>query len=465
MNPEIEQLFSNKGISSGYALLDKEIGGWQNGDLIIIGSRPAVGKTAFAINIALNAAAGMNIPVLFFTLEMSSKSLIKRMIIREAEINIKDIDGKHIIEKEDWPKVEKRLLEIHKCPLYIDDTPGLLADDFAEKVGKAVKDKGVKMVIVDYLQLMRSHEKDLGMREDEVSYIVRSLKMVALAYNIPIIALSQLSRLSLSSGSVHKPLQLRDLRESRSIEETADLILLLDRPTDYEVEECPAKKNNAEIIIAKSRDGFKGSILMQFKRETLRFEDAYKLSDITKQRSAHIRKNNCPSQLNMSLTFDSFRVTDNNSVAVQMAKEVVKTPGKRSSNPIVLMGDFGSGKTHLVNAIGNAIYKEHPEMTVFYVTGDEFKHQYMDAVKSNRLTEFKDWYDMVDVLILDNLQDLVGPGTQNCFFHVMDQMYQKDKQIVLTCSQGLDDMKGLLEERLIEHCRWGTTIEISKTED
>lgn len=242
MNPEIEQLFSNKGISSGYALLDKEIGGWQNGDLIIIGSRPAVGKTAFAINIALNAAAGMNIPVLFFTLEMSSKSLIKRMIIREAEINIKDIDGKHIIEKEDWPKVEKRLLEIHKCPLYIDDTPGLLADDFAEKVGKAVKDKGVKMVIVDYLQLMRSHEKYLGMREDEVSYIVRSLKMVALAYNIPIIALSQLSRLSLSSGSVHKPLQLRDLRESRSIEETADLILLLDRPTDYEVEECPAKK-------------------------------------------------------------------------------------------------------------------------------------------------------------------------------------------------------------------------------
>lgn len=78
----------------------------------------------------------------------------------------------------------------------------------------------------------------------------------------------------------------------------------------------------------------------------------------------------------------------------------------------------------------------------------------MDAVKSNRLTEFKDWYDRVDVLILDNLQDLIGPGTQNCFFHVMDQMYQKDKQIVLTCSQGLDDMKGLLEERLIEHCRW-----------
>lgn len=203
---------------------------------------------------------------------------------------------------------------------------------------------------------------------------------------------------------------------------------------------------------------------MQFKRETLRFEDAYKLSDITKQRSAHIRKNNCPSQLNMSLTFDSIRVTDNNSVAVQMAKEVVKTPGKRSSNPIVLMGDFGSGKTHLANAIGNAIYKEHPEMTVFYVTRDEFKHQYMDAVKSNRLTEFKDWYDKVDVLILDNLQDLVGPGTQNCFFHVMDQMYQKDKQIVLTCSQGLDDMKGLLEERLIEHCRRGTTIEIGKAE-
>ncbi len=464
MNPEIEQLFSYKGISSGYALLDKEIGGWQNGDLIIIGSRPALGKTAFAINIALNAAAGMNIPVLFFTLEMSSESLVKRMIIREAEINIKDIDGKHIIEKEDWPKVEKRLLEIHKCPLYIDDTPGLLVDDFAEKVGKAVKDKGVKMVIVDYLQLMRGHEKYLGMREDEVSFIVRSLKMVALAYNVPIIALSQLSRLLHSTGSEHTPPQLKDIRDSRSIEEAADLILLIDRPTDEEIEECPAKANNAEIIIAKNHDGYKGSVLMRFKSETLRFADAYKLSHITTRRTAHSKSINRSSRLNTSLTFDSFRVTDNNSVAVQMAKEVVKSPGKRSSNPFILMGNFGSGKTHLVNAIGNAISKEHPRMTVFYVTGDEFKRQYMDAVKLNRLTEFKDRYDKVDVLILDNLQELVGPGTQNCFFHVMDQMYQKDKQIVLTCSQGLEEMKGMLEERLIEHCRWGTTIETGKAQ-
>ena len=104
-------------------------------------------------------------------------------------------------------------------------------------------------------------------------------------------------------------------------------------------------------------------------------------------------------------------------------------------------------------------------MTVFYVTGDEFKRRYMGAVKSNRLTEFKDKYDKVDVLILDNLQDLVGPGTQNCFFHVMDQMYQQDKQMVLTCNKGLDDMKGLLEERIIEHLRWGITKEISRTED
>ena len=169
--------------------------------------------------------------------------------------------------------------------------------------------------------------------------------------------------------------------------------------------------------------------------------------------------------LNPHLTFDTYHETEANSEAMQVAKEVIYSPGRRDINPLLLIGDFGCGKTHLVNAIGNAINKEHPEMTVFYVTGDEFKRRYMGAVISNRLTEFKDKYDKVDVLILDNIQDLVGPGTQNCFFHVMDQMYQKDKQIVLTCNKGLDDMKGLLEERIIEHLRWGITKAISKTDD
>ena len=464
MNPEIEQLFGNKGISSGYDLLDKEIGGWQNGDLIIIGARPAVGKTTFAINIALNAAVGMNIPVFFYSLEMNSSNLVRRMIIRETGAKINVVEGKHIIDKGDWPEIEKRLLEIHNCPLYIDDTPSILVDDFAEKVGKAVREKGVKMVIIDYLQLMRGHEKYLGMREEEVSYVVRSLKTVARANNIPVIALSQLSRLPLSSVQKHISLDVKDLRNSRSIEETADLILLLDRPTEEEIEECPEIVNDAEIRIAKSHDGFKGSVPMRFCAETLRFEDSDKLPVITKRRAAHSKSINNPLQLNRSLTFDTFQVTDNNAVAVQMAKEVIKSPGTRSRNPLVLIGDFGSGKTHLVNAIGNAINKEHPRMTVFYVTGDEFKRQYMDSVKLNRLTEFKDRYDKVDVLILDNLQELVGPGTQNCFFLVMDQMYQKDKQIILTCSQELDKLKGMLEERLIEHCRWGTTIEIGKAE-
>lgn len=170
------------------------------------------------------------------------------------------------------------------------------------------------------------------------------------------------------------------------------------------------------------------------------------------------------SQLNPTLILDNYRETDSNSAALQMAKEVIYSPGKREHNPFLLVGDFGCGKTHLVNAIGNALKNENLAMTILYVTGDEFKRQYMDAVKSNKLVEFKDRYDKVDVLILDNLQDLVGPGTQNCFFHVMDQMYQKDKQMVLTCNQGLGDLKGVLEARIIEHLRWGTTIEIGKLE-
>lgn len=147
-----------------------------------------------------------------------------------------------------------------------------------------------------------------------------------------------------------------------------------------------------------------------------------------------------------------------------MAKEVVKSPGKRSINPFILVRNFGSGKTHLVNAIGNAIEKEHTAMTVLYVTGDMFKQCYTEAVIKNRLYKFKERYYNVDVLILDNLHDLVGPGTQNCFFHVMDHLYQNDKQMVFASCVRPDDLTGMLEHRIIEHLSWGKTVDMGKNE-
>ena len=198
------------------------------------------------------------------------------------------------------------------------------------------------------------------------------------------------------------------------------------------------------------------------------------LDDFTENRRSYYEKvvehllpivenqDNGVSLLNPTLTLENYRESNDNSAAIQIAKEVINSPGKRESNPFLLTGASGCGKTHLVNAIGNAIKNNHPVLSVLYVTGSEFKHCYMDAVRSNRLCEFKAQYDKVDVLILDNLLDLVGHGTQDSFFHIMDHLYQKDKQMVFTSSVGLDDMKGSIEERIIEHLRWGKTIGIGK---
>ena len=170
------------------------------------------------------------------------------------------------------------------------------------------------------------------------------------------------------------------------------------------------------------------------------------------------------SHLNPTLTFENYRENGDNSAAIHMAKEVIDAPGKRENNPLLLIGASGCGKTHLVNAIGNAIKQKQSAMTVLYVTGDEFKLRYMEAIRLNRLFYFKELYNKVDVLILDNLHDLVGQGTQNCFFHIMDHLYQKNKQMVLTSCMGLDDLKGMLEDRIIEHLRWGKTVDMGKEE-
>ncbi len=277
MNSDIEHLFKVEGVPSGYTNLENQPLIWKNSDLIIIASRPSVGKSAFALNVALNAAVGMNIPVLYFSLEMNSRILAKRMIVRESGINLKEMTPNRSFNQHDWIHIEKRLLRLKDCPLYIDDTPGLLIEDFTEKVETSIKEKGIKLVIIDYLQLMRAHEKYLGMRADEVAYIIRTLKAVAMSFDIPIVALSQLSRFSLSTGE-HRVPKLSDLREpAHAQEEAADLILFIDRPSDEKIKENPDMANNAEIIVAKNRNGILESIPMEYYKESFLFKNLERL--------------------------------------------------------------------------------------------------------------------------------------------------------------------------------------------
>ena len=259
------------GVPSGFPSLDRITQGWQRSDLIILAARPSVGKTAFSLNIARNAAVDHHRPVAFFSLEMSSSQLAKRLGVSETGLGADKIKGAIKLEDYEWDQLEYKIRDLSKAPLYIDDTPGLPLMEFRTKAKNLVKNKGVQLIIVDYLQLMQGPTELRGMREQEVAAISRTLKATAKELNIPIIALSQLSRQAVQrTGGTGKP-QLSDLRESGSIEQDADMVLFIHRPDYVGMSENPEDKEKTTIIIAKHRNGETGDIDMIFKSERVKF--------------------------------------------------------------------------------------------------------------------------------------------------------------------------------------------------
>lgn len=259
------------GVLSGFPTIDRITGGWQPSDLIILAARPSVGKTAFALNLVRNAAVIDHKPVAFFSLEMSAMQLAKRMMISESGIPAEKIKGGVRLEDYEWEQMEYKLKALSKAPIYIDDTPGIPIMEFRTKVKTLVKNKGVKFVIVDYLQLMQGPQELRANREQEVAFISRTLKATAKELSVPIIALSQLSRNAVQrQGGSGKP-QLSDLRESGSIEQDADMVIFIHRPDYLGLSEEPGDKEKTEIIIAKHRNGETADIPMRFKSSMVRF--------------------------------------------------------------------------------------------------------------------------------------------------------------------------------------------------
>lgn len=278
------------GLQTGYTGLDKMTSGWQNSDLIIIAARPAMGKTAFVLSMAKNMAVDYNIPVAIFTLEMANVQLVKRLIS-----NVADLEGEKIksgqLSPEESDRLNERLRTIYGAPLYLDETAGLSITELRTKARRLVREHGVKLIMIDYLQLMNATGMKLGSREQEVSTISRSLKALAKELNIPIIALSQLNR-STETREDKRPI-LSDLRESGAIEQDADMVCFIHRPEYYTKSSEDAEGNDirgmAELIIAKHRSGAVGDVKLRFVGKYARFEnweDNYKMvSDI-------IRNNN-----------------------------------------------------------------------------------------------------------------------------------------------------------------------------
>ncbi len=273
------------GVPSGFVSIDRVTQGWQPSDLIIIAARPSVGKTAFALNIARNAAVDHHKPVAFFSLEMSSKQLAKRLMVSETGLSAEKIKGALKLEDYEWQQLDYRIKNLSSAPLYIDDTPSLPVMEFRSKAKNLVKNKGVRLIVVDYLQLMQAPEQAKGgLREQEVAYISRTLKATAKELDIPIIALSQLSRNSVQrQGSGGKPM-LSDLRESGSIEQDADMVIFIHRPDYIGLSDNPEDKEKTQIIIAKHRNGETLDLDMVFKSEQVRFMEPDDALDVYAQK-------------------------------------------------------------------------------------------------------------------------------------------------------------------------------------
>lgn len=264
------------GLESGFTKLDKMTSGWQNSDLIIIAARPAMGKTAFVLSMARNIAVNFKNPVALFSLEMSNVQLVNRLIVNVCEIPGEKIKSGQLAAYE-WQQLDYKLKDLIDAPLYVDDTPSLSVFELRTKARRLVREHGVRILIIDYLQLMNASGMAFGSRQEEVSTISRSLKGLAKELNVPIIALSQLNRgVESREGIEGKRPQLSDLRESGAIEQDADMVCFIHRPEYYKIfqdDKGNDLRGMAEIIIAKHRNGATGDVLLRFKGEFARFQN------------------------------------------------------------------------------------------------------------------------------------------------------------------------------------------------
>ncbi len=277
----IEEIANKEGLSgipSGFDKVDKLTSGWQPSDLIIIAARPGMGKTALTLSMARNMAVNNNVPVAFFSCEMSSVQLITRLISSETGLSSEKLrTGK--LEKHEWEQLNVKVKALEKAPLFIDDTPSLSIFDLRAKARRLASQHGIKLIVIDYLQLMTAGgtQKGIGNREQEISTISRNLKALAKELNVPVIALSQLSRAVETRGGSKRPI-LSDLRESGAIEQDADIVSFIYRPEYYKIDEWDDEERTptagqAEFIVAKHRNGGLDSIRLKFIGQLGKFDN------------------------------------------------------------------------------------------------------------------------------------------------------------------------------------------------
>ncbi len=262
------------GVPSGFSELDRITSGWQKSDLVVIAARPGMGKTAFVLSLARNTSVDFKKPLAIFSLEMSSVQLVNRLISGETELPAERL-RKGDLQDHEWAQLNAKIKRLSEAPIFIDDTPALNIFELRAKCRRLKAQHDIQMVIIDYLQLMTAGGDGKGNREQEISNISRSLKGIAKELDIPIIALSQLSRAVETRGGNKRP-QLSDLRESGAIEQDADMVLFIYRPEYYGITEDEKGNSTAgiaELMIAKHRNGSLSDVPLRFIGHLAKFED------------------------------------------------------------------------------------------------------------------------------------------------------------------------------------------------
>ena len=259
------------GISSGFKPLDELTGGWHGSDLILIAGRSSMGKTSLAVSMMVNIAIKQGIPAAIFSLESSKKRILHRILSNICDIEVQKISNGDFNEEEE-KRFSKGLKMLEDVPLFLDDTPGLSVEEFIEKGKKMISEDGVKIIMIDYIQLMIIHGIPFSSRPEELALVIRALKSFAMEYDVPIIALSQISRDS--QGPEGKRPQLSDLKRYINLEEDTDMVCFVHRPECYHIYTDSDGKDMhgiAQIILAKNRNGAKGDVNLRFAEECMKF--------------------------------------------------------------------------------------------------------------------------------------------------------------------------------------------------
>ncbi len=289
------------GVPSGFTKLDRVTSGWQKSDLVIVAARPGMGKTAFALSMARNIAIQHETAIGFFSLEMASEQLVSRLIASEAELSASKL-RKGDLKDFEMVQLHEKIKQLSEAQIYIDDTPALTVFELRAKARRLVKNHNVGIIIIDYLQLM-SAGGNAGNREQEISTISRSLKGIAKELKIPVIALSQVNRgVENRTGTGSKRPMLSDLRESGAIEQDADIVTFIYRPEYYKIYECDNgddSRSQAEIIIAKHRNGALENVRLKFTAEFAKFSDIDYFDDYSSNINAESMISTVSSSMNV----------------------------------------------------------------------------------------------------------------------------------------------------------------------